>query len=166
MILNVVKVVIIAGVAWVTTTKGMFKTLVVNIGKASSGIEVALTKRYDMLTKMLDTAKGYMAHEKDIFTMTISLRQGMSLKDLAAADNEMSRVTSNLMALAENYPELRSSEVFVELQKGLLDAKEELQAAIQVYNATVSIYNQDLDIFPNRLLAGDRQPYDFYETKD
>ncbi len=164
--LMIVIVVVVVVVCWAIAITNKFNTLAVKIDEASSGIEVALTKRYDMLTKMLDTAKGYMAHEKDIFTMTISLRQGMSLKDLAAADNEMSRVTSNLMALAENYPELRSSEVFVELQKGVRDAEEHLQAARRVYNSNVSVYNQALVVFPNKLLAGSRQAYDFYEAED
>ena len=164
--LMIVIIVVLIVVIWPILITNKFNTLAVKIDEAASGIEVALTKRYDMLNKMLDTAKGYMKHEKDVFKTTISMRQGMSINDLANADNEMSKVTSSLLALAENYPELKSSDVFLELQKGIKDAEEHLQAARRVYNSNVSNFNQSLVIFPNKLFAGSRKPYDFYKAED
>ena len=83
-----------------------------------SGIEVALTKHFDMLTKMLDTAKGYMAHESELFTKVIELRRGMSVAEMNDAQQQMDALSGRFFAVAENYPALRSSEVFAELQRG------------------------------------------------
>ncbi len=160
-------VVIIAIVAiWAIATTNKFKRLDIKIDEARSGIEVALEKRYDMLTKMLDAAKGYMQHETDTFTNVIKLRKGMSINDMKDADGKMNEMSRSLMAVAENYPELKSSEVFVELEDGIRDAEEHLQAARRAYNANVSAYNTAIAMFPSSLLAGSRQAEDFYEAED
>ena len=75
-------------------------------------------------------------------------------------------MTSGLLALAEGYPELKSSEVFVELQKGIRDAEEHLQAARRVYNANVTAYNTAIAMFPASLLAGGRTAKEFYEAEE
>ena len=113
---------IVLAVLWVISTINGFKRREIKIEEALSGIEVALTKRYDMLTKLLDTAKGFMEHESDLFSRVVSLRRGMSVGEMGQADREMSELTGRLFAVAENYPELRSSEVFLELQRGIRDA--------------------------------------------
>ena len=134
--------------------------------EAFSGIEVALTKRYDMLTKMLDVCKGFMKHESELFSKVISLRRGMSLGEMGEADREMGELTGRLFAVAENYPELRSAQVFAELQQGVHDAEEHLQAARRLYNASVSSYNAAIAVFPDSLLARGRSPREFFEAED
>lgn len=129
---------------------------------AISGIEVALTKRYDMLTKMLDTAKGYMAHESELFEKVIELRRGMSVSEMNDAHQQMDTLSGKLFAVAEGYPELRSSDVFVELQRGIRDAEEHLQAARRLYNSSVTAYNTAIAMFPAKILAGSRQPKEFF----
>ena len=165
LVIGIVVVVLIV-VIWLISTTNKFKRLEIKIDEARSGIEVALEKRYDMLTKMLDVAKGYAKHETDTFTKVINLRKGMSLKDLAQSDNDMSKMQSGLLALAESYPELKSSEVFVELQDGIRDAEEHLQASRRVYNANVSAYNTAIVMFPASLLAGGRTAKEFYEADE
>ncbi|MDO4554867.1 MAG: LemA family protein [Lachnospiraceae bacterium] len=153
-------------VIWSISTINKFKKCEIKVTESLSGIEVALTKRFDMLTKLLDASKGYMAHEKDLFTQIIAMRQGMSLAELGEAEQRMTEVSGQLFAVAENYPELRSSEVFVELQRGIRDAEEHLQAARRVYNANVTAYNTKIAVFPDKLLAGSRVPKEFYKADE
>ena len=103
---------------------------------------------------MLDTAKGYMTHENDLFTKVIKLRQGMSINELNSAQVEIEDVSNRLIALSEDYPELKSSDVFVELQRAIRDAEEHLQAAYRLYNSSVITYNTAIEIFQTELLAG------------
>ena len=116
--------------------------------------------------KLLDTAKGFMEHESDLFSRVIALRHGMSVGEMGQADREMSELTGRLFAVAENYPELRSSEVFLELQRGIRDAEEHLQAARRLYNANVSSYNIAIAMFPAKLLAKGHSPKEFYDADD
>ena len=75
--------------------------------EAESGIDVALTKRYDVLTKMLDVVKGYQAHEKTVLTELVKLRSGMTMAEKNAANQKMEQLTKDINILAENYPELK-----------------------------------------------------------
>lgn len=153
-------------VLWAVKTSNNIKRMEIKVDEAFSGIEVALTKRYDMLTKMLDVCKGFMKHESELFSKVISLRQGMSLGEMGEADREMGELTGRLFAVAENYPELRSAQVFAELQQGVRDAEEHLQAARRLYNASVSSYNAAIAVFPDSLLARGRSPREFFEAED
>ncbi|WP_343252623.1 LemA family protein [Ligaoa zhengdingensis] len=165
-ILVLIAILLIA--VWCVSTTNGFKKKEIRAQEGLSGVEVALTKRYDMLTKMLDTAKGYMAHENELFAKVIELRRGMSLKELNDAQQKMDSLSGKFFAVAEGYPELRSSDVFAELQRGIRDAEEHLQAARRLYNTSVTAYNTAIAMFPARLLAGGRQPKEFFaadETK-
>lgn len=150
---------------WCINTVNGFKKKEIRVQEGLSGVEVALTKRYDMLTKMLGTAKGYMAHETDLFERVIALRRGMSIGELNDAQQQMDSLSGKLFAVAEGYPELRSSQVFVELQRGIRDAEEHLQAARRLYNTSVTAYNTAIALFPAKLLAGGRQPKEFFAAE-
>ena len=147
---------------WCISTVNGFKKKEIRVQEGLSGVEVALTKRYDMLTKLLDAAKGYMAHENELFARVIELRRGMSVAEMNDAAQQMDALSGRFFAVAEGYPELRSSDVFVELQRGIRDAEEHLQAARRLYNANVSAYNTAIAMFPAKLLAGARQPKEFF----
>ena len=153
-------IILILLLRWLIKTVNGFQKKEIRVQESLSGIEVALTKRYDLLTKMLSTAKGYMEHERELFTRTIELRRGMSV-----ADQKMDMLSGRFFAVAEGYPELRSSEVFVELQKGIRDAEEHLQAARRLYNASVADYNTAISVFPAKLLAGARSPREFFAAE-
>lgn len=137
---------------WISTANG-FIAAQNKIKEAESDIEVALTKRYDMLTKLLDVAKNFMTHEIETVTKVIELRRGMSVDELSKANAEMDSLSGKLVAVAENYPELRSSENFKQLQEGIRDAEEHLQAARRLYNANVNSYNTAIAMFPGRIIA-------------
>ena len=89
---------------WCINTVNGFKKKEIRVQEGLSGVEVALTKRYDMLTKMLDTAKGYMAHETDLFERVIALRRGMSIGELNDAQQQMDSLSGKLFAVAEGTP--------------------------------------------------------------
>ncbi|MCL2298890.1 MAG: LemA family protein [Firmicutes bacterium] len=137
---------------WVRTSNG-FKRRQIKIKEALSGIEVALTKRWDMLTKLLDVAKGFSGHERELFAEVVSLRRGMSVGELSGAAGQMDAVASRLNVVAEAYPQLRSSEVFVQLQAGIRDAEEHLQAARRLYNSNVTGFNTALQVFPSGIVG-------------
>ena len=166
MIFLILLLIVLIAVVWAVKTSNNIKRMEIKVDEAFSGIEVALTKRYDMLTKMLDVCRGFMKHESELFSKVISLRQGMSLGEMGKADREMGELTGRLFAVAENYPELRSAQVFAELQQGVHDAEEHLQAARRLYNASVSSYNAAIAVFPDSLLARGRSPREFFEAED
>ena len=145
-------VVLLAAVWWIAASNG-FKRRAVKIDEALSGIEIALTKRYDMLTKLLDVAKGFAAHEKELFRQVISLRRGMPVGELNEASGQLDALETRIFAVAEAYPELRSAEVFRELQAGVRDAEEHLQAARRLYNSGASAFNTAAEVFPSSLVA-------------
>ncbi len=156
-------VVVIA--VWAISTSNNFKRAKIKIDEARSGIEVALTKRYDMLTKLRDVAKGYAKHEKEIFAEVINLRKGMSVQEMNRASSQMDEMAKQINFTAEAYPELRSSEVFATLQKGIMDAEEHLQAARRVYNSNVSRFNTSIVVFPASLLAKGYTAEEFFEAE-
>lgn len=159
----IVSLIILALIAfWCIRTVNDFKKKEIRVQEGLSGIEVALTKRYDMLTKMLDAAKGYMVHESELFTKVIELRRGMSVAEMNDAQQQIDSLSGKFFAVAEGYPELRSSDVFVELQRGIRDAEEHLQAARRLYNTSVTAYNTAIAMFPAKLMAGLRQPKEFF----
>ena len=161
----VILIVALVIVFWCIRTVNGFKKKEIRVQEGLSGVEVALTKRYNMLTKMLDTAKGYMVHESELFTKVIELRHGMSIAEMNDAQQQMDTLSGKIFAVAENYPELRSSDVFVELQRGIRDAEEHLQAARRLYNSSVTAYNTAIAMFPAKLLAGSRQPKEFFAAE-
>lgn len=149
----IIAVVILAPVFWWIRTSNRLKQMDIKISEALSGIEVALTKRYDMLTKLLDVAKGYKQHETELFSEVITLRKGMGVSELSGEAAKMNHLASSLNVVAEAYPELRSSEVFKELQAGVRDAEEHLQAARRLYNANVTAFNTAIRVFPSSIVA-------------
>jgi LemA protein len=148
---------------WISTSNG-FKRKAIKIGEALSGIEVALTKRYDMLTKLLDVAKGYAQHETTLFTQVIELRRGMSVGEINEKSAQLDAMSNRIFAVAENYPELRSAEVFRELQGGIQDAEEHLQAARRLYNSNVTAFNTAVEVFPSSIVANQQrlEKYEFF----
>ena len=103
----VILIVALVIVFWCIRTVNGFKKKEIRVQEGLSGVEVALTKRYNMLTKMLDTAKGYMVHESELFTKVIELRRGMSIEEMNDAQQQMDTLSGKFFALAEGYPELR-----------------------------------------------------------
>lgn len=149
-ILGVVAVVIL----WYIATCNSIKGLKIKVKESLSGIDVALTKRYDTLTKMVDVVKGYQKHEKEMLFEIINLRSGMSMRERNAANTQMDKLAGQINVVAEAYPELKSSENFIMLQKAIIDVEEHLQASRRVYNSNVTAYNSKIVMFPSSIVAG------------
>ena len=139
----------------ISISNGLNKALV-KIDEANSGIDVALTKRYDVLTKMVDVVKGYAKYEQETLLKTIELRQGMTMKEKNEANAMMEEQFTKIAAIAENYPELKASENYKTLQLSIADVEEHLQAARRLYNSNVSIYNQKIVTFPSSIIANSK----------
>lgn len=152
-VLIAVAVIVLIIILWFISTANAFKRYQVKIQEADSGIDVALTKRYDLLTKAFDVAKGYAKHEKETLYEVVKMRQGMSLSEKADVDAKLDKMGLSIKALAENYPTLRASEAFSDLQRAIKDAEEHLQAARRVFNSNVSSFNQMLVTFPNSVVG-------------
>ena len=137
MILIVVLVIIFIPVFWGIGVRNSIKVSDIKVSEALSGIDVALTKRYDVLTKMLDVAKGYMNYEKETLANIIRLRSGMSMNERNEANRKMNDLSN-----------------FIELQRSIADVEEHLQAARRLYNSNVTAYNKKIITFPNSIIAG------------
>ena len=151
-IIVVAGIILIIIISIISISNGIVRAIV-KIDEASSGIDVALTKRYDTLTKMIDVVRAYASHEQETLFKTIELRKGMTIEEKNSANKEMDEQFSQINILAESYPELKSSENYNTLQKAIADVEEHLQAARRLYNSNVSNYNQMIQVFPNSIIA-------------
>ena len=149
----IIAVVVLILVVPVITISNKFNRLIVKIDEADSDIDVALIKRHDTLTKMLDVVKGYAKHEKETLIKIIDVRKGMSSQEKAEAMKLLDESAQKINVLAEAYPELKSSENYNTLQKSIADTEEHLQAARRMYNANVSAFNQCLVSFPSSVIG-------------
>lgn len=152
-LIGVIVGIVIIFVIWYIGVMNKIKTLALKVREGESGIDVALTKRYDTLTKMLDVVKGYKEHEQSILTKLVELRSGMTMSEKSIASKNMDDVTKEIKILAESYPELKSSNNFISLQNAIADVEEHLQAARRLYNANVNAYNQKIVVFPSSIVA-------------
>lgn len=161
-------IIIVLIVVWGVTTYNGINIAKLKVQEALSGIDVALTKRYDMLTKMLDAVKSYNRHEEQLFTEVIKLRTGMSMQERKAVDEQMNRLSEKVNLMVENYPDLKASNNVIELQKAIAGVEEHLQASRRIYNANVSDYNAKLIVFPASIVAKmmGAQCEEFFEADD
>ncbi len=151
-IIVVIVLVVILLIAYISIRNNISRTQI-KIDEASAGIDVALQKRYDVLTKMLDVVKAYTKYEKETILDVIKVRKGMSMDEKADADKKMNEEFSKISVVAENYPELRSSDNYKTLQQAIADTEEHLQAARRMFNSNVSRLNQLLVTFPSSVVA-------------
>lgn len=164
----IVVIILIIVVVWAISTSNRFKVLLVKMSEADSGIDVALTKRYDTLTKLIDVVKAYAKHETELFEKVIKLRSGMSIAEKNEANHLMDEASKQINVLAENYPELRSNENYKQLQGAIVEAEDHLQAARRVYNMNVSSFNQAIAVFPASIIANNAKhtQKDFFEAEE
>ena len=128
------------------------------VEQAYSTIDVQLTQRYDLIVKLVETVKQYMGHERSLLEEITRLRtraaESTTVDKKLEADNELSRALGKLQVSMENYPQLRASETFVQLQRSLNEVEEQLAAARRAYNGAVMDYNTAVQAFPSSLVAG------------
>ncbi|MFW6143891.1 MAG: LemA family protein [Patescibacteria group bacterium] len=132
-------------------------TLRMRVEESWSQIDVQLKRRADLIPNLVETAKGYMKHERAVFEHLAEARKAIREAEGAAeaqeADRQLRRSLDRLFALAEDNPELRASENFVHLQEELADTEDKIAYARQFYNTNVMEYNTKLQVFPATLVA-------------
>ena len=139
----------------------------IKVEEAKSGIDVALAKRYSVLNNMQESVKEYMKHESSVLEKLTEIRKSMSVSELAQVKKSQDSCASQILFLAESYPELKASELFHDFNEALVDCEEHVQAARRFYNSNVTLYNQKLQMFPSSLMAQamKAEKADFFEAE-
>lgn len=140
---------------------GLYNGLVkarMRVSEAWSGIDVQLKRRSSLVPNLVETVKGYAAHEREVFERVTEARAAVmnagDAKSAGDANNMLTGALKTLFAVAEAYPELKASQNFMELQTELSDLEAKVAYARQFYNGNVLDYNTKIKVFPNVLLAG------------
>ena len=167
-ILIIAGIVLFIIVLWYISVSNKLNRAIVKIDESLSGIDVALTKRYDVLTKMIEVVKAYAKHEKETLFEVINLRKDMTIQEKNEANKAMDENFKKINVVAESYPELKSSENYKTLQQSIADVEEHLQASRRFYNSNVSLFNQLLVTFPTSAIAKSKglTKKDFFEADE
>ena len=167
-ILAIIVVIVIAIIS-------MYNSLVksrIKVDNAWSQIDVQLQRRFDLIPNFVETVKGYMTHEKETFEKITSLRSSWSdaktVSEKASLDSELSNTLKTIMAVSENYPDLKANQTFSELSEELRNTENKISFSRQFYNDTVTMYNTKLEVFPSNIIAGmfNFKPRDLFETEN
>jgi len=154
---------------------GMFNKLVRLRNRAENAwaqVDVQLRKRYDLIPNLVETVKGYAAHERGTFEAVTHARtaaqQAQGVHQQAEAENMLTAALGRLFAVAEAYPQLRATENFQQLQAQLSDVEQNIAVSRQVYNDTVLSYDNALETVPTNVIAGifHFNPREYFQTED
>ncbi|MDI6603357.1 MAG: LemA family protein [Patescibacteria group bacterium] len=157
----IIILIIVAGIVlWVVFTYNRLVTLKNRAKEAWADIDVQLKRRYDLIPNLVETVKGYAAHEKSVLenvttarAKAISAGQSGDPQKIAEAENFLTGTLKTLFAVAENYPDLKASQNFLELQRELRDTEDKIQAARRFYNTNVRDLNIKIESFPANIIA-------------
>lgn len=151
-------IIFVVVVVWLIATYNGLITLKNRVDEAWSDIDVQLKRRYDLIPNLINTVKGYAAHEKEVFEKVTEARSRAmgagSAADKAQAENMLSNTLKSLFAVAEAYPDLKANQNFLELQRELTDTEDKIQAARRFYNGNARDFNIKIEVFPTNLIAG------------
>jgi len=168
----VVAVIILVIAAW---TIGMYNGLArarLRVREAWSGIDVQLRRRLSLIPNLVETVKGYAAHEREtlenVTRARAQLDNAKGAQQAAQADNILTGALRSLFAVAEAYPDLKADRNFLELQRELTDTEDKIAYARQFYNTNVGGYNERIATFPSNMMAAmfSFQSAEFYEAED
>lgn len=122
-----------------------------------SQIDVQLQRRFDLIPNFVETVKGYMKHEKEVLEKVTELRTSWAgantIEEKANLDNQLSGALKTIMAVSENYPDLKANTNFLEMQEELRNTENKISYSRQFYNDSVTMYNTKLEVFPSNLVA-------------
>lgn len=146
--------VVVLIVAWIYNSLVRAK---VRTDEAWSDISVQLKRRYDLIPNLVQSVKGYAAHEKSVFEDVTEARanalNAQTVSEAAKADNQFQAALKSLFAVAENYPDLKANQNFIQLQAELVDTEDKIQAARRFYNGAARDLNVKIQSFPTNLFA-------------
>ena len=145
-------------IAWIVYTYNRLVILRIRSNEAVSDIDVQTKRRYDLIPNLVETVKGYMGHERTVLEdVTKARTEAMGTTGGAfereKQENVLSGALKTLFAVAENYPNLKANENFLELQRELTDTEDKIQAARRFYNANVRDLNTKIEVFPASIVA-------------
>lgn len=155
----------------------MYNALVrtkIRVEEAWSDITVQLKRRYDLIPNLVNAVKGYAKHEREVLQNVTDARanalnaQGKGVKETAAAENQFEAALKSLFAVAENYPQLRATENFQQLQAELTDTEDKIMASRRFYNGAARDLNIKIDTFPSNIIAKmfSFKKREFFEVED
>lgn len=129
-----------------------------DVENSFASIVVMLRKRYDLIPKIVETVKAYMNYERELLTEITELRikalpQTLTAEERVQVENRLSARLTDLLVAVENYPDLKASTNFLQLQGTLNEVEEQLAASRRAFNAAVTIYNNSIEIFPSNIIA-------------
>ena len=166
---TIVLIVLAVVVLWGVALYNRFVTLVNRAKEAWADIAVQLKRRYDLIPNLVETVKGYAAHESGAFENVTKARAAAmgatGTADKAQAENQLSGALKSLFAVSEAYPDLKANQNFLQLQQELGDTEDKIQASRRFYNTTVMALNTALQSFPGNVIAGSFgfKPMDLFE---
>ena len=167
----VLGIVVVLGIFLWATYNGLV-TLKNRVDEAWSDITVQLKRRLDLIPNLVNSVKGYAAHESGVFEAVTQARSNamnaQGVKETAAAENQFEGALKSLFAVAEAYPDLKANENFIQLQQELVDTEDKIQASRRFYNGGVRDLNTKIQIFPNNMFAGmlGFKSREFFEVED
>lgn len=159
-------------ILWLIATYNSLVRSKNRVNEAWADIDVQLKRRHDLIPNLIETVKGYAAHERELFEKVTQARaQAMNAqtpKELGAAENLLTGTLKSLFAVAENYPDLKANENFAKLQDELSDTENKIQAARRFYNGNVRDFNTKLEVFPNTIFVSALgfKPREFFEIEE
>ncbi|WP_370632012.1 LemA family protein [Leucobacter sp. Psy1] len=159
-------------VIYVWATYNSLVTLRVRVDEAWSDITVQLKRRADLIPSLVDTVKGYAAHERGVFESVTSARaetlSAQGPAEASVAENHMQEALKSIFAVAEAYPQLQASQNFLQLQGELVDTENKIQASRRFYNGGVREFNTKIQVFPNTIFVRGMgfKERDFFEVED
>jgi LemA protein len=140
--------------------------------EAWSDIDVQLKRRYNLIPNLVETVKGYAKHERELFEKVTKARSqamgAQTVEEHGQAENMLAGALKSLFAVAENYPDLKANQNFLELQRELSDTENKIQAARRFFNGNVRDFNIKIQKFPNNMVAGALgfKKRDFFEVEE
>ena len=156
--LAVIGIVVLLTVGWFISVYNTLVKLRNRVQNSWAQLDVQLKRRFDLIPNLVETVKGYAAHEKDVLEKVTQARSmvqsAQSLEQRQQAENMLTDTLRSLFAVAEAYPQLQANQNFMELQRELSDLEAKIAFARQFFNDTTMNYNTEIQSFPNNILAG------------
>ena len=153
----VLAIIVIIVIAIIAMYNGLVSAKV-KVDNAWSQIDVQLQRRFDLIPNFVETVKGYTAHESETLEKVTQLRTSWAnagtVAEKAELDNQLSGALKTIMAVSENYPDLKANQNFSELSEELRNTENKISFSRQFYNDSVTMYNQKLQLFPSNIIAG------------
>ena len=151
-------IIIVLLIIWIISIYNGLVTSKQKVDNAWSQIDVQFQRRFDLIPNFVETVKGYMTHESETFEKIAALRtswaNSSSVGEKAKLDGELSGALKTIMAVSENYPELKANTNFSELSEELRNTENKISFSRQFYNDSVTMYNTKLELFPSNIVAG------------